>query len=247
MRSKTSHTERIIPAETPAGIVALHLKRYQFALKHITGHFVLDVACGAGYGASYLAESGIHVIGADIDRQALSYAKKHYCGPKNLTFIQADGMRAAFADCQFDAICSFETIEHLADVHLFLREVKRMLIPGGIFIISTPRVLHSNLHPTNPYHYREWSPADFKGLLCSYFKSVELFGQYHRVTRTTRLLKRLDIFSLRKWLFPLWLTRWAAHVLGVRTMADLELEDVLIRRGDLHRANEIVAIACDEN
>ena len=65
--SETAHPERIIPAETTPGIVALHLKRYQFARKYIIGKHVLDVACGVGYGSLHLADVCRQVVGADID------------------------------------------------------------------------------------------------------------------------------------------------------------------------------------
>ena len=239
--------ERIIPSETPSGILALHLKRYQFARKYVRDKRVLDIACGVGYGSLYLAEFSMKMIGADIDGEAIRYAKQHYCGPDNLNFVQADGIHAAFADCQFDVLCSFETIEHVPDAYLFLREVKRLLSPDGVFIVSTPVVPRSVLRPSNPYHYQEWKPADFNRLLCDYFDHVELFGQFRRETSVAHWVKRLDILKLRARLLPFWVTRGAAQLLGVRAMADLEMEDVFIARGDLRRASEIVAVASDEN
>ena len=116
-----------------------------------------------------------------------------------------------------------------------------------MFIVSTPRVPRSGTRPANPHHYREWSPSDFQHLLRGYFKNVEIFGQSRRETTVARWLKRLDVMRLRVWLFPLWMTRRAAQLSGVRAMPDLHLEDVLISRGDLHRASEIVAVASDEN
>ena len=246
-RSQTAHPERIIPAETPPGIVALHLKRYQFARKYIVGKRVLDVACGVGYGSLYLAKACRQVVGADIDWVAVDYAQRQYGGRENLAFVQVDAIRTGFAESQFDAVCSFETIEHVRDAGMILGEIKRVLKPEGVLIVSTPRAARSNSRPANPFHHHEWSPADFKRLLRGFFHNVEIFGQFRRETGAARWLKRLDVLKVRTWLVPLWLTRQAAKATGVRAMADLHMEDVFIRSGDLRRASEIVAVASDEN
>ena len=246
-RSQTAHPERIIPAETPPGIVALHLKRYKFARKYIVGKRVLDVACGVGYGSLYLAKACRQVVGADIDWVAVDYAQRQYGGRENLAFVQVDAIRTGFAESQFDAVCSFETIEHVRDAGMILGEIKRVLKPEGVLIVSTPRAARSNSRPANPFHHHEWSPADFKRLLRGFFHNVEIFGQFRRETGAARWLKRLDVLKVRTWLVPLWLTRQAAKATGVRAMADLHMEDVFIRSGDLRRAREIVAVASDEN
>lgn len=247
MKPQTVYPERIIPEETPPGILALHLKRYQFAREYVRGKRVLDMGCGVGYGASYLTESCRQVVAADTDQAALVYAKQNYDAPSNINFIQADAMRMGLAESGFDVVCSFEMIEHVPDVNLYLREVKRVLTPGGVFIVSTPQGQRSDSQPANPHHYREWCASEFKLLLYGSFTNVELFGQSRRETGISLMLKQLDVLKLRMWLFPTWLTRWAARVSGVRAMADLHLDDVLIRRGDLRHASEIVAIASDED
>ena len=246
-RPRTNQPERIIPADTPPGIVALHLKRYEFAREYTVGKRVLDMACGVGYGSFHLAKVCRHVVGADIDWAAVDYARRQYGGRENLSFVQANAMRTGLAESQFDAVCSFETIEHVRDAGMFLSEIKRVLKPDGVFIVSTPRVARSDSRPANPFHYHEWSPVDFKRLLRGSFRNVEIFGQFRRETGAARWLKRLDVLRLRTWLVPLWLTRQAAQAAGVRAMADLHMEDIFIRRGELRRASEIVAVASDEN
>lgn len=200
-----------------------------------------------GYGSLHLAAIGKSVVGADIDMSAISYAQQHYRARDNLSFIQADAMRTGFAESQFDVICSFETIEHMRDPNAFLVEIKRVLTPGGVFIVSTPRVTRSDSRPDNPYHFQEWNALDFQRLISGYFKSVEIFGQFRMETSVSRWLKRLDVLKLRKWLLPLWVIRRAAHASGVRATPDLHLEDICIRSGDLGKASEIVAVASDEN
>jgi len=70
-----THPERIVPDETEPGIVALHLKRYEFARPFCVGKDVLDAGCGVGYGTAYLAETARRVVGVDVDADAIEYAR----------------------------------------------------------------------------------------------------------------------------------------------------------------------------
>ena len=70
--------ERIVPDETEPGIVALHLKRYEFARPYCAGADVLDAGCGVGYGTAHLAEEARHVLGVDRSEEAIDYARGRY-------------------------------------------------------------------------------------------------------------------------------------------------------------------------
>ena len=164
-------TERINPAETPVGILSIHLKRYQFALSLCEGKTVLDAACGVGYGSAYLAPVASHVIGLDIDPIAIEYAQNHYEN-NQLNFEIADVSQTKITDSQFDTICSFETIEHLSDIPAYLQEMTRLLKPDGVYIVSTPQVAKTDRNPCNPYHTIEFSRHDFEALLLQYFNRI---------------------------------------------------------------------------
>lgn len=235
--------ERIIPSETPPGVLALHLKRYEFARTYLTGMQVLDLGCGVGYGARYLAGVAGEVVGVDIDIGAIEYAQKRYTGPRNLAFVNADANRLGLQTSCIDVVCSFETIEHVINVDAYLKEVKRVLNPGGVFIVSTPCVRSTTSSPENIYHVQEWCPADFERLLNYHFRHVDVFGQSRFQTSVSMWLKRLDIFNLRVRIIPLWLTRGVAHLAGVRATPDTELDDVFIKLDDFSEATEIVAVA----
>ena len=77
--------ERIIPDETEPGIVALHLKRYEFARPYAEGKDVLDAGCGVGYGTAFLAETARRAVGVDISRDAIAYARRRY-GAHNVRY-----------------------------------------------------------------------------------------------------------------------------------------------------------------
>ena len=71
---------------------------------------------------------------------------------------------------------TFQVIEHIKKDHLFIQEVKRILKPGGKLIIATPNILMSLTR--NPWHVREYTPAQFDTLLSRYFRSVEKYGVF---------------------------------------------------------------------
>jgi SAM-dependent methyltransferase len=242
MNERGGYPERIVPDETPQGIVALHLKRYDFSAPYVEGKRVLDVACGVGYGSAHLAEFANEVVGVDLDEEAIVYARQRYGGPSNLSFMRGDATKLDFAEASFDVVCSFETIEHIPRVEEYLREVRRVLAPGGKYLVSTPAARHTTNHPKNPHHVQEWSPADFERLLRRHFSRVELFSQVRRQTRLALVIKKLDVFKLRARLVPSGLTQRIAHGAGVRVMGDLHMDDILIRPGVLRGASEIVAV-----
>ena len=233
-----SHPERIVPDETEPGIVAIHLKRYAFAEPWCRGKEVLDVACGVGYGSAYLAQSAAHVVGGDLSEEAIAYALRRYA-TTNVEFRVLDAAALPFPSDSFDAVCSFETIEHLPDRDAYLGEVARVLRPDGVLLVSTPRADSTTERPDNPFHLVEYSREDFERLLRQRFGSVELYGQRRLQTRRHRTLQRLDLVGLRR---RLGFLRRASVLVGTPTTADATLDDLVIEPADLDRASELVAV-----
>ena len=233
-----SYSERIVPDEVPAGILALHLKRYEFARVWSADAEVLDAGCGAGYGSALLAQTAERVVGVDWSPDALAYARAHYGAP-NLEFVQADVLALPFRDASFDVVCAFETIEHTDDEQALLREVARVLRPSGAFIVSTPRADRTTREPKNPFHRVEWSVVDFERLLEEHFDRVDLYGQRRLQTRRHRLLQRLDIVGLRRRLKP---GRTTTRILGTAPTAEVGVDGIVIERERLERASELVAV-----
>src|SRR5262249_14536474 len=136
--SLMAYSERIVPDETGPGIVAIHLKRYDFAREDCRNREVLDAACGVGYGTARLAEVARRAVGGDLSEEAIGYARRRYSAP-NVEYHVADLLALDLPDASFDVVCSFETIEHLEDQPAFLHHVVRVLRPDGVLFVSTPQ------------------------------------------------------------------------------------------------------------
>ena len=232
--------ERINPLSVPPGILSVHIVRYEFAAAYCAGMTTLDIACGAGYGSSYLSERAAFIVGGDADRGAIGFAHTNYSAP-NLRFEVMDALRMPFRDGAFERIVSFETIEHLTGIETFLAEVVRVLGHGGMFIVSTPLVPVTNHRPMNPHHTIEFSLADFRALLDRFFGSVEVYGQSRVQTNAHRWLQRLDFLGIRH-AIPSSLRKSASHALGTVPYEEMGTGSQRIRLNDFERAHDMVAV-----
>lgn len=233
-----AHPERIVPDETSGGILALHLKRYDFARAWCDGRTVLDAACGVGYGTAYLAERAAHVTGVDIDASAVDYARARY-GGADVSWVVGDVTDLPFEPGSFDVVCSFETVEHVPDPERAIAEAARVLRPDGVYVMSTPRVATTTRTPENPFHCIELSIADLSHTLSRHFAELELYGERRLETARHRLLRRLDVAGLRRRLAP---PRAATRLVGSAPTAELRLDDLVIDHTDLERADVVVAV-----
>jgi 2-polyprenyl-3-methyl-5-hydroxy-6-metoxy-1,4-benzoquinol methylase len=147
---------------------------YEMAAQFLSPEMkLLDVACGAGAGMPILATAVREVHGADLDPEAIAKAQATL-PDGNFHFHTEDVTRMSFPADSFDAITSFETLEHV-DSQTYLLEIKRVLKPGGIFILSTPQNSIGRI-PTDPYHLHEYSLSELKALVAPYFDIVEVIG-----------------------------------------------------------------------
>jgi len=161
-----------------------HLRRYEYVVNLVEGKDVLDIACGTGYGSKLLADGGARSVrGIDVSADAVQYAAEHNANDR-LKFEVGDAENLqGIPDESFDVVISFETIEHLNRVDKYLAELRRVLRPGGMYIVSTPdRRLASSLYlfrgrPNNEYHVREFTRSELLEILGRTFTVRECLGQ----------------------------------------------------------------------
>lgn len=181
------------------------LAAYEFARKWVRGKFVLDAGCGWGYGADYLSCDAQRVIGIDYSKRCIDSAKRRY-RRGNIEFICSDLLNVPFSNNTFDVICSFQTIEHIKSYERYLIELKRLLKPDGLLILSTPNK-EMCIAGLAPFHAKEFSCEEFGRLLRAFFSEVTLLElsadeAFMKIKKRERFLGkvilRLDIFKLHK-------------------------------------------------
>jgi SAM-dependent methyltransferase len=98
---------------------------------------VLDVGCGAGSVAKAVKRErpDLEVIGCDMSRSSLAVAQ---ASPEGVDFRAAEAEKLPFGDGEIDFVWIFDVLEHVETPELVLREVARVLKPGGGFHIVLP-------------------------------------------------------------------------------------------------------------
>ncbi|MDR6477316.1 glycosyltransferase involved in cell wall biosynthesis/SAM-dependent methyltransferase [Paraburkholderia graminis] len=190
--------ERFVP-DQKGNIELEHVHRYLCAAELCKGKDVLDIACGEGYGSSLLARSAAFVIGVDIAQEAIDHASRHHAAP-NLQYRLGSAAKMPVNNASVDVVVSFETIEHHDQHDEMMAEIRRVLRPGGLLVMSSPdRVVYSDIPGfNNEYHVKELTRAEFEALVRASFKHVAMYGQ--RVVYASALLAEHDgrIESFRK-------------------------------------------------
>src|SRR5438094_2398117 len=204
-----------------ASVFVEDVERYRFASQFVAGKRVLDIACGTGYGAELLVRVGhallVHAI--DGSDEAIVQAAGTFRLPQ-LRFQRGKAEQIPVADGSVDVAVSMETFEHLQAPQLFLHELRRVLVPDGFLIISTPRNdSDTRYHPANPYHVREYSATEFRNALEAVFKSVTMWSQltdYEDDTPAVFVSKQSPLGKFARTIVPLPARRWLRESMGFR-------------------------------
>lgn len=100
----------------------------------------VDIGCGTGVIALGLARRGLQVVGIDHSKEMLEIAeaKRREAGLANCDFVRGDARELPLADETVDCVTCQGVLHHLQVMDDCLRELQRVLRPGGFFYISEP-------------------------------------------------------------------------------------------------------------
>lgn len=104
------------------------IESYSFGVKNSK---ILDIGCGDGEYTSLFCKNNNKVVGIDV---------RNYVNPvfKKFEFIQANAEKLPFSDNSFNLVISFDVIEHIKDDEKAIKEIYRVLKPGGRIFLETP-------------------------------------------------------------------------------------------------------------
>lgn len=193
------------------GIVRDVLDRYLGAVK-VGGAKVLDFGCGSGVLVRELARVGFEAHGVEVSMDAVIFGESQ--GVENLSV--ASGHRIGFRDGEFDAFLALDVLEHIADEEWALREMERVLRPGGVAVIMVPAYMFLwGVQDEVAHHYRRYTMGRVVGL-------VKGFTDFEVV--------RTSYFNTLLFL-PIAAVRVASRVFGVRNReSDFDLSNDVLDR-----------------
>ncbi|MEC5144293.1 class I SAM-dependent methyltransferase [Chitinophaga sp. 212800010-3] len=178
-------------------------QRHVFAYKSVPEQYirnkqVLELGCGDGYGMDMLAPYAGHYLSVDKKKPTRQL-------PPNAAFRQCQlPSLQGISDHSFDTVICFQVIEHIKNDNALLREIRRVLKPGGRLLLTTPNKFTSLSR--NPFHVREYLPQEMLALIAANFPQARVEGIYGNQTvmtyyeenkRSVQRFTRYDIFNLQ--------------------------------------------------
>ncbi len=203
------------------------LKAYYIA-EDLVGGDLLEIGCGEGRGVELLAHKVQTYTAVDKIEEVVDNLSAQF---KEASFIQANIPPLPFEDNSFDSVVSFQVIEHIKDDATYLKEINRILKPGGKAYISTPNIKLTLSR--NPWHIREYTAQELTDLCKKYFADVIMKGvagndkvmEYHEQNRVSvNKIMKFDIFNLQHHL-PAALLKIPYEILNRRNRNKLQASD----------------------
>lgn len=193
-----------IASSTLASDNPVHQRLY-FAYVAAQGYIrgdLFEIGCGEGRGVELLAPKASSYTAIDKIQSVIDKLKAQHPAYK---FIQGNiPPISEIADNSFDSIVSFQVIEHINKDKEYLKEIFRILKPGGKALLTTPNIKLSLSR--NPWHEREYTATQLENIAKEIFPIVEMKGihgnekvmKYHDQNRkSVQKYTRWDIFNLQ--------------------------------------------------
>jgi ubiquinone/menaquinone biosynthesis C-methylase UbiE len=106
-------------------------------LRGVSSGLLVDVGCGGGNMAKAIKRERheLTVEGVDVSKSAIEWARRE---PDGVEFRLAEPEKLPFGDAQAAAVTMFDVLEHVDDPSRALRDIARVLKPGGLFCLAVP-------------------------------------------------------------------------------------------------------------
>ena len=194
-----------------------HLIAYKEAASLVSGT-ILEIGSGEGYGVTELAPKSKKYIAVDKYDSPISDKVK---ADNNIEFKQMNvPPLRGIEDNSIDFVVTFQVIEHIQNDEKFIKEIYRVLKPGGKMILTTPNLLMSLSR--NPWHTREYTPQAMTDILKTSFTNIDMKGifgnkkimqYYNKNKKSVEKIRKWDIFNLEKNM-PRWLLKIPYDILN---------------------------------
>lgn len=168
------------------------------------GHDVLDIGCRDGTLTSYYA-AGNRVVGVDLDADALAKARERHGYEVHRVNLNLEPLPVADASC--DVVVAGEVLEHLQFPDEVVKEIHRVLRPGGRFIGSVPNAFRlrnrmlfalGRQYETDPTHLHQFSPETLRATLAPFRKVEVEFICSRKLWISPRLMGTVMAFAAEK-------------------------------------------------
>lgn len=204
-----------------------HLFAYRYASQLINGS-VIEIGCGDGYGIDHIIDKCDLFVAIDKKGGSLSVNSKKSFDYFKIVLPYLTNIPSNIFDF---AIC-YQVIEHIQEDEVLLKEIYRVLKPGGTLLLTTPNRLRSVTR--NPWHVKEYTVEELSSKATNIFKNFTMEGvyaypkleEYFKINaQKIESIKRWDVFDFKNRM-PRWMLKIPydiANSLFKRTLKNDEL------------------------
>ncbi len=147
-----------------------------FGTNNIKKLKLLDVGASTGIIDNILAKNFKEVIGTDIDKNAIKFARKNFV-KKNLKFKDEDAMKLTFKDNLFDVVICTHVYEHVPSPKKLFNEIYRVLKPGGVCYLAA----QNKLWPLEAHHnlpFLSYLPKNIADIYIRIFRNKKEYYEH---------------------------------------------------------------------
>jgi ubiquinone/menaquinone biosynthesis C-methylase UbiE len=179
------------------------------------GMKAIELGCGTASLADALYQKGVDTAACDVSEVAIGRAREKY---PHLDLSVQNAEQLPWPDEHFDAVLSFDVLEHLFEPDMHLSEVRRILKPNGYYLLGTPNKVVNVIYETmktRSLDWRQYHPSlHFAGQLKRRLSKHGFESQFIKMNTVNAFtLRKLESYPrLRKWFgrlnfqrLPLWM------------------------------------------